>query len=42
MGAGKGSKPRPINLKKFGDNYDLIFRKKSLTKKRKGSIIKSQ
>jgi leucyl-tRNA synthetase len=26
--AGKGSKPRPTNLKKFGDNYDLIFKKR--------------
>lgn len=32
-GAGKGSKPRPTNLKKFGDNYDLIFRNKKKNKK---------
>lgn len=30
--AGKGSKPRPVNLKKFGENYDKIFRKKVLKK----------
>ena len=23
--AGKGSKQRPTDLKKFGDNYDAIF-----------------
>jgi len=23
--AGKGSKPRPINLKIYGENYDKIF-----------------
>jgi hypothetical protein len=28
MSAGKGDKPRPINKKKFDENYDLIFRKK--------------
>lgn len=27
--AGKGSKPRPVNIKKFGENYDKIFRKKT-------------
>lgn len=27
---GKGSKQRPTNLKKFGENYDKIFRKKVL------------
>lgn len=30
--AGKGSKPRPVNLKKFRENYDRIFRKKILKK----------
>lgn len=32
--AGKGSKPRPTNLKKYRENYDKIFRKnkKSLKK----------
>lgn len=27
-GAGKGDNPRPVNLKKYQDNYDRIFRKK--------------
>ena len=27
--AGKGDKPRPVNLKEFGQNYDEIFRKQS-------------
>jgi len=26
---GKGDKPRPVNLKKYRENYDKIFRKKS-------------
>lgn len=26
-GAGKGSKPRPTDLKKFGENYDYIFKR---------------
>ena len=30
--AGKGDKQRPTNLKKYGSNYDRIFRKKKLTK----------
>lgn len=25
--AGKGDKPRPTDLKKYGDNYDRIFRR---------------
>ncbi|RTL00975.1 MAG: hypothetical protein EKK57_05870 [Proteobacteria bacterium] len=28
MSNGKGSKPRPTNLKEFGANYDSIFWKK--------------
>jgi hypothetical protein len=24
---GKGDKPRPVNLKKYAENYDRIFRK---------------
>lgn len=28
MSAGKGDKYRPINLKKFEENYDLAFRKR--------------
>jgi hypothetical protein len=27
---GKGDKPRPVNLKKYSENYDKIFRKKSI------------
>jgi hypothetical protein len=27
--AGKGDAPRPINLKKYGERYDFIFRKKT-------------
>lgn len=26
-GAGKGDKPRPVDFKKYQENYDLIFRK---------------
>lgn len=25
---GKGSRPRPVNIKKYNENYDKIFRKK--------------
>ena len=28
MSAGKGDKPRPLDRKKFDDNYDRIFRNK--------------
>ena len=28
--SGKGSKPRPINYKKYSNNYDLIFGKKKM------------
>jgi len=28
QGAGKGDKPRPIDRKKYEDNYDRIFNKK--------------
>lgn len=28
MSAGKGDKPRPMDRKKFDDNYDRIFRNK--------------
>ena len=31
--AGKGSKQRPTDIKKFGDNYDAIFGKKNPVKK---------
>jgi stalled ribosome rescue protein Dom34 len=26
MSAGKGDKPRPVNKRKFDENYDAIFR----------------
>jgi hypothetical protein len=26
---GKGSKPRPVDRKKYNDNFDRIFRRKS-------------
>ena len=29
MSAGKGSKPRPVDLAKYQANYDAIFRKSS-------------
>lgn len=29
MSAGKGDKPRKVNKKKFDENYDAIFRKKT-------------
>ena len=28
MSAGKGDKPRPIDRKKYDDNYDRVFRNK--------------
>lgn len=28
MSAGKGSRPRPVNTKKYNENYDKIFRRK--------------
>ena len=33
--AGKGDKPRPVNKKKFDENYDAIFGPKKDRKKRK-------
>jgi len=29
---GKGDKPRPVNIKKYSENYDKIFRKKKKNK----------
>ena len=29
---GKGDSPRPVNIKKYGENYDKIFRKKKKNK----------
>lgn len=29
---GKGDKPRPVNMKKYGENYDKIFRKNKKNK----------
>ncbi len=34
-GAGKGSTPRPVNPKTFGDNYNDIFRKNECQNKPK-------
>lgn len=31
--SGKGDKPRPVDLKKYGENYDYIFRRKKEIKK---------
>lgn len=31
--AGKGSKPRKVDLKKFNENFDFIFRKQKDKKK---------
>jgi hypothetical protein len=28
MSAGKGDKPRPVDTKKYGENYERIFGKK--------------
>jgi hypothetical protein len=28
MSAGKGDKPRPVNIKVYNENFDKIFRKK--------------
>ena len=34
MSAGKGDKPRPVDLAKYGENYERIFgKKKTNTKK---------
>jgi len=32
-GAGKGSSPRPVNLKQYGKNFEAIFKKKKKAKK---------
>lgn len=32
--AGKGDRYRPVDLKKYGDNYDNIFRKKEKKEKK--------
>lgn len=32
-GAGKGSKPRPVNLTKYRENWDKIFKKKKTKNK---------
>jgi hypothetical protein len=32
MSAGKGDKPRPVDYKKYSDNYDKIFRNKKSIK----------
>lgn len=33
MSAGKGDTPRPVDPKKYGENYDRIFRGKSINPK---------
>lgn len=35
--AGKGSRPRKVNLKTFNDNFDHIFRKPKNKKENKSS-----
>jgi len=30
MSAGKGDKPRPVDIKKYSANYDRIFRKNKM------------
>jgi len=32
MSAGKGDRPRPVNVKKYWENYEEIFRKKPAEK----------
>lgn len=42
--AGKGDKYRPFNLKKWDENYDLVFRKRKTVsewQKHFGHVIKS-
>jgi hypothetical protein len=29
---GKGDRPRPVNIKKYNENYDKIFRKEKTIK----------
>lgn len=41
MSAGKGSKPRKVNKKKYDLNYDSIFRKKETTEKEQNKDEKS-
>jgi hypothetical protein len=36
-GAGKGDSPRAVNLKKYAENYDRIFRRKKPNKKKSPS-----
>ena len=38
MSAGKGDKPRPVNLEKYESNFDRIFRCRS-TQDRKGQEV---
>jgi len=40
--AGKGDKPRPVNKKKFDENYDAIFGPKKGRKKKKKSKKRGQ
>lgn len=36
---GKGSKPRPVDKKKFDENWERIFGKKDLPKKKKDDTL---
>ena len=38
MSAGKGDTPRPVDLKRYGENYDRIFRKRDVAPKRGNRI----
>lgn len=31
MSAGKGDKPRPVDFKRYGENFDRIFRNQKLS-----------
>ncbi len=35
MSAGKGDSPRPVDIAKYGANYDFAFRKKARPRERK-------
>jgi len=43
MSAGKGSKPRPVDLAKYQANYDAIFRKpeRYLTSEEAAELLKT-
>jgi hypothetical protein len=37
---GKGSRPRPVNLKRFRQNFDVIFRKREVREKKNRPAVK--